>query len=52
MVLPDGTQLGVAVAGATRYAAPPLDLSDDGFALQGTSFTASPVAGDQAVAGP
>jgi hypothetical protein len=52
VVLPGGTQLGVAVAGATRYAAPALDLSDDGFALHGTSFTASPVAGDQTVAGP
>jgi hypothetical protein len=48
-VLPDGTQLGVAVAGPTRYAAPPLDLSDASFTLGGTSFSASPVAGNQTV---
>jgi hypothetical protein len=48
-VLPDGTQLGVAVAGPARYAAPPLDLSDDSFTLGGASFHASPVAGDQTV---
>lgn len=48
-VLPDGTQLGVAVAGATRYAAPPLDLSDNSFTLGGTSFRAAPVAGNQTV---
>jgi hypothetical protein len=51
-VLPDGTQLGVAAAGATRYAAPPLDLSDNRFTLGGTSFRASPVAGDQTVVSP
>jgi hypothetical protein len=51
-VLPDGTQLGVAVAGATRYAAPPLDLSDDSFTLSGTGFRAAPVAGNQTVVSP
>jgi hypothetical protein len=55
VVLPDGSQVGVAVAGPTRYAAPPLDLSDSGadgdgsFTLDGTSFQASPVAGNQTV---
>jgi hypothetical protein len=48
-VLPDGTQLGVAVAGATRYAAPPLDLSDNSFTLDGTSLRAAPVTGNQTV---
>ena len=48
-VLPDGTQLGVAVAGTTRYPAPPLDLNGLGFTLGGTSFRASPVAGNQTV---
>jgi hypothetical protein len=48
-VLPDGTQVGVAVAGATRYAAPPLDLSEDSFTLDGTSFRAAPVTGNQTV---
>ena len=48
-MLPDGTQLGVAVAGPTRYAAPPLDLGDLSFALSGASFRASPVAGNQTV---
>ena len=48
-VLPDGTQLGVAVAGTTRNAAPPLDLGDLSFTLSGASFRASPVAGNQTV---
>ena len=48
-VLPDGTQLGVAVAGTTKYAAPPLDLSNDSFTLDGASFTASDVDGNQTV---
>ena len=48
-VLPDGTQLGVAVAGTTKYAAPPLDLSNDSFTLGGASFMASDVAGNQTV---
>jgi hypothetical protein len=48
-VLPDGAQLGVAVAGTTKTAAPPLDLSDDSFTLDGTSFRAAPVAGNQTV---
>jgi hypothetical protein len=41
----------VAVAGTTRSAAPPLTLSggDGSFTLDGTSFQASPVAGDQTV---
>jgi hypothetical protein len=48
-VLPDGTQLGVAVAGPAKYAAPPLDLTDGSFTLDGTSFRASPVTGNQTV---
>ena len=51
-VLPDGTQLGVAVAGTTKYPAPPLDLSNDSFTLNGTSFTAAPVAGKDTVVSP
>jgi hypothetical protein len=51
-VLPDGTQLGVAVAGGTRTAAPPLNLSDASFTLDGTSFQASSVVGDQTVVTP
>ncbi len=51
-VLPDGTQLGVAVAGSTKYAAPSLDLSDDSFTLGGASFKASAVAGNQTVVSP
>ena len=51
-VLPDGTQLGVAVAGTTKYPAPPLDLSNDSFTLGGASFTAAPVAGKDTVVSP
>jgi hypothetical protein len=51
-VLPDGTQLGVAVAGTTKYPAPSLDLSNDSFTLDGTSFTAAPVAGKDTVVSP
>jgi hypothetical protein len=51
-VLPDGTQLGVAVAGTTKTPAPPLNLSDDSFTLDGTTFTASSVAGDATVVSP
>jgi hypothetical protein len=51
-VLPDGTQLGVAVAGTTKYAAPPLNLSNDSFILDGTRFTASDVDGNQTVVSP
>jgi hypothetical protein len=51
-VLPDGTQLGVAVAGTTKYPAPPLDLSNNSFTLDGSSFTAAPVAGHDTVVSP
>ena len=51
-VLPDGIQLGVAVAGTTKYAAPPLDLGDDSFTLGGESYRASAVAGNQTVVTP
>jgi hypothetical protein len=51
-VLPDGTQLGVAVAGTTKYPAPPLDLSNKSFTLDGSSFTAAPVDGQDTVVSP
>jgi hypothetical protein len=51
-VLPDGTQVGVAVAGTTKYAAPPLSLSHNSFTLDGSSFTAAPVAGQDTVVSP
>jgi hypothetical protein len=51
-VLPDGTQLGVAVSGTTASPAPALDLGDDSFVLSGTSFTADPVDGNDTVVNP
>jgi len=51
-VLPDGTQLGVAVIGSARQPAPPLDLSDGAFTLDGASFKAAEVAGDAIVVSP
>ncbi len=51
-VLPDGTQVGVAVAGATKYPAPPLDLANGSFTLNGSSFKALPVAGSDTVVSP
>lgn len=51
-VLPDGTQLGVAVAGTAKSPAPPLDLGNDSFVLGGATFTAAPVAGDDTVITP
>ena len=51
-VLPDGTQVGVAAAGTTKYPAPPLDLSNDSFTLGGASFTAAAVAGNETVVSP
>ncbi len=51
-VLPDGTQLGVAVAGTAKSPAPPLDLGNDSFVLGGATFTAAPVAGDDTVVTP
>jgi hypothetical protein len=51
-VLPDGTQLGVAVAGGARHPAPPLNLGNDGFTLGGASFRAAPVVGDATVVSP
>jgi hypothetical protein len=52
VVLPDGAQMGVAVSGTTRYAAPPLNLISDSFTLGGASHTASDVDGDQTVVSP
>jgi hypothetical protein len=51
-VLPDGTQVGLAVAGTTRYPAPPLDLANGSFTLGGSSFKATPVAGNDTVVSP
>ena len=51
-VLPDGTQLGVAVIGSTKQPAPPLDLSDGAFTLDGSTFTAAQVAGNANVVSP
>jgi len=51
-VLPDGTQVGLAVAGATKYPAPPLDLANGSFTLGGASFKADPVAGNETVVSP
>ncbi len=51
-VLPDGTQLGVAVIGSTDQPAPPLDLSDGAFTLDGASFKAAEVAGNANVVSP
>jgi hypothetical protein len=48
-VLPDGTQVGLAVAGATKYPAPLLDLANGSFTLNGASFKATPVAGNDTV---
>ena len=52
VVLPDGTQLGVAVSGTTLSPAPALDLGDNSFVLDGTSFTAEPVDGNATVVSP
>jgi hypothetical protein len=51
-VLPDGTQVGLAVAGATKYPAPSLDLANGSFTLGGASFKATPVAGNDTVVSP
>jgi hypothetical protein len=51
-VLPDGTQLGVAVIGSAKQPAPPLDLSDGAFTLDGASFKAAEVAGNANVVTP
>ncbi len=48
-VLPDGTQLGVAVAGTAKHPAPALNLSNDSFTLDGGSFKAAPVVGQDTV---
>ena len=48
-VLPDGTQSGVSVAGNAKTPAPSLNLSDGSFTLNGTSFKAAPVTGNETV---
>ncbi len=50
-VLPDGTQVGVATVGDTKREAPPLDLTDGTFEIDGTPGTAEPVTGDDTVVG-
>ncbi len=51
-VLPDGTQVGLAVAGGAEHPAPPLDLSNGRFAVGGASFMATSVAGTDTVVSP
>ena len=51
-VLPDGTQVGVAVEGTAKLPAPPLDLSDNAFTIDGARFTAALVAGKDTVVSP
>lgn len=48
-VLPNGTQVGIAVEGKTKVPAPSLNLSNGSFTLDGSSFTASLVAGQDTV---
>jgi hypothetical protein len=48
-VLPDGTQVGIAVEGKAKVPAPALNLSNGSFTLDGSSFTASLVAGQATV---
>ena len=50
-LLPDGTQVGLAVAGATRYPAPTLNLVTNEFTVGDVSFPASPLAGTATVVG-
>lgn len=51
-VLPDGSQLGVAVTGTVKTPAPPLDLGDNSFVIGGVSFAAAPVDGNAIVVSP
>ena len=51
-VLPDGTQVGLAVAGGASHPAPPLDLSNGRFAVGGVNFMATSVAGTDTVVSP
>jgi hypothetical protein len=51
-VLPNGMQMGVAVAGTTKYPAPPLNLITNSFTLGGATHTASDVDGDDTVVSP
>ncbi|MBM7808946.1 hypothetical protein JOD57_004783 [Geodermatophilus bullaregiensis] len=50
-VLPDGTQVGVATVGDTKREAPPLDLTDGSFEIDGSPGTAEPVDGSDTVVG-
>jgi hypothetical protein len=51
-VLPDGTQVGLAVAGGASHPAPPLDLSNGRFTVGGVSFMATSIAGTDTVVSP
>jgi hypothetical protein len=51
-VLPDETQLGIAVVGAAKQSAPPLNLGDGSFVLDGARYEAAPVDGDETVVSP
>ncbi|MEX5719129.1 hypothetical protein [Geodermatophilus maliterrae] len=50
-VLPDGTQVGVATVGDTKREAPPLDLTDGTFEIDGSPGTAEPITGSDTVVG-
>ena len=51
VVLPDGTQVGIANAGGTRSPAPDLELGTGTFTLDGDQYTAAPVDGADIVVG-
>ena len=51
-VLPDGTQVGLAVAGGASHPAPPLDLSNGRFTVGGVRFMATSIAGTDTVVSP
>jgi hypothetical protein len=51
-VLPDGTQVGLAVADGASHPAPPLDLSNGRFTVGGETFVATSIAGTDTVVSP
>lgn len=51
-VLPDGTQAGVAVSGGTARPAPPINLNNGKFTIDGSTFAASDVEGTDTVVSP
>jgi hypothetical protein len=52
VVLPDGTQVGIADSGTTRTPAPRLDTTSGDFTLDGATLSAAPVSGADVVVGP